>query len=140
MKVKKACVRIIILLAIFCSDSQSKAQTFIWDAGFNGFFDNREYYHEFAKPQTLFGVRTYALAGATLHENYSIGIGLDALDEFGSKIRGEDICPIIFFRYQKDPLKFLFGSFHRKGLSILPYALKECSWDSENPGVSRIFG
>jgi len=139
MKVKKACVHIIIVLGIFCSNSQSKAQTFIWDAGFNGFFDNREYYNDYSIPQTMFGVRTYGSAGLAVHEFYSFSVGLDLLYEFGSEIDKSSLVPLIYFRFHKNPALFLLGSFHRRNLIDMPNVLQSDTILYYRPNCEGIF-
>ncbi len=139
MKLKIILVQLLILLNILSSTSESDAQDFIWDAGLNTFFDNREYYNDYVESQTMFGIRPFASVGFSLYENYSISAGLDALYEFGSTIDQGSISPIVYFQYRKNPLIFLMGSFHRKNLAKLPNVLQTDTIQYYRPTIEGIF-
>jgi hypothetical protein len=139
MKLKIIQAKLIILLNLLFLISESEAQDFIWNAGLNTFFDNREYYNEYAEPQTIFGIRPFASVGISIFENYSISAGLDALYEFGSTLDQGSIDPIVYFRYQKEPVIFLMGAFHRKNLSDYPNVLQTDTIQYYRPTIEGIY-
>lgn len=139
MNVKIVLVQFLILLMMLFLISESEAQEFIWDGGLNAFFDNREYYNDYAEPQTMFGIRPFASVGFSIYENYSISAGLDALYEFGSSIDQGSISPLVSFQYRNEPVLFIMGSFHRKGLVALPYVLQTDTVQYYRPSIEGIY-
>lgn len=115
------------------------AQEFLWDAGFHGFFDNREYFNDYAKHQTIFGSRGYGQGRFQVNENHEFGIGVNALYEFGSKIGAENFNPIIYFRYASTPIDFWIGSFERLRVTRLPNILQSDTLEYYNPNMQGIF-
>ncbi|MBN2611218.1 MAG: hypothetical protein JXB00_06645 [Bacteroidales bacterium] len=114
-------------------------QTFEWQAGFHGFFDNREYFNEYTNDQTMFGARVSAGAGFAIDANNRFRAGLNYLYEFGSK--GELIAPDItlYYHAEKGPLKFLLGAFPRKGLISQPKILLTDTLEYYRPNTEGMF-
>ncbi|MGD2035958.1 MAG: hypothetical protein PVF73_12925 [Bacteroidales bacterium] len=139
MRIKTVLPVFLLLFTVFGLPRYSKAQEIIWKAGFNGFFDNREYYNDFTIPQTIFGTRTHLSAGLVIYENYSFHAGLDMLYEFGSSFDIEDTRPLFYFRYQKEPFDFLMGSFHRRGLLDMPDVLQTDTIGYYRPTIEGLF-
>ncbi|MFO7658987.1 MAG: hypothetical protein R6W78_18150 [Bacteroidales bacterium] len=132
--------KFLLCLSFSClSLSLSYSQTFEWQAGFHGFFDNREYFNKYTNDQTMFGARVFAGAGFALDANNRFMAGLNYLYEFGSK--GELITPDITLYYQaeKGPLKFLLGAFPRIGLIAQPMILLTDTLEYYRPNTEGMY-
>jgi len=130
---------LVIFLIMPGFHSTIEAQDFIWEAGFHGFFDNREYGNDFEKAQTMFGARMHASLGISIYEKFCISAGLDALYEYGSSIDQGKIFPILSFQYREDPVVFLLGSFQRMQLIDMPYVLQTDTIHYYRPNIEGIF-
>ena len=139
MKIKFTFIQFSVILISLPFISNTKAQEFIWDAGFNGFFDNREYYNDYTSPYTVSGSRAFAAIGISLHENYSISAGFNALYEFGSSVDQIDVSPIIYFKFKKDPVLFFLGSFNRKNIVDMPDVFQIDTLQYFRPNIEGIF-
>lgn len=100
------------------------SQHFDWEAGYQGFFDNREYPNEYARSQTMFGSHAYGYAGFTLDPHHAFYAGMDFLYEFGGEIRVESFHPIVYFQLKRDYIDLRLGAFPRKTLIGLPLFLQ----------------
>ncbi len=127
----------VILIPLF--ELSAKAQEFIWDAGVNGFFDNREYFNDYVEPQTMFGIRPFGTIGLRISDYYQISFGLDVLYEFGGAIDKDNLKPIIYFQFKKEPLNLIFGSSPRKDLINLPNVLQTDTFNYYRPNIEGIF-
>jgi hypothetical protein len=115
------------------------AQELIWNAGFHGFFDNREYFNDYAKPQTIFGSRAFGYAGYALSKNHETGFGINMLYEFGDSIRKESFNPILFYSYTNQFTNLKLGAFPRKNLIDLPLFLLSDTIQYYRPNLEGIF-
>ncbi len=132
--------KIVLLLFILNLFSlKSLAQTFEWSTGFQGFFDNREYFNEFSFDQTIFGARVFADAGFALDDHNRFRAGLNYLYEFGSK--GDIIPPDItlYYNAQKGPMKFYIGAFPRMALIHHPLILLTDTLNYYRPNVEGMY-
>lgn len=100
-----------------------KGQSFRWQAGLNGFFDNREYQTPYAESQTMFGTRMFGYANLKLNREIDIGTGLDMLYEFGDELRKNNLKPVLYLHFNKEFVDFIFGSFPRRNLIVPPRML-----------------
>jgi len=131
--------KISFIILIISSCFAASSQDFIWDAGFHGFFDNREYFNDFTEPQTIFGSRLYADVGFDVNENNCFKAGLNYLYEFGSK--GDLIAPDItmFYNGYKKHIDFYVGAFPRKSLLAHPFILLTDTLEYFRPNIEGMF-
>ncbi len=130
---------LLVCFAIFLLLRNTAGQTFDWRTGFDGFFDNREYFNQFTSDQTIFGSRIYAEAGFSLDDHNHFMAGFSYLYEFGSK--GDLIAPdiIIYYHAHKGPLQFFFGAFPRKELIHQPLMLLTDTLNYYRPQAEGMF-
>lgn len=128
---------IIILLIAFLTNLS--AQRAVWEAGYNGFFDNREYFNDYVEPQTMFGSRVFGYGGFSINETQAFFAGLDILYEFGDKIQEEDLSPILFFEFQKDFIDLRMGAFPRKNLVKMPLFMQNDTLFYYRPNIQGIY-
>jgi hypothetical protein len=114
---------------------QTYSQHFIWNAGYFGFMDNREYFNDYVNDQTIFGSRISASAGFSLNDHNRFLAGADWLYEFGSK--GEWLAPdvIIYYYGSRKSLNFFLGAFPRLDHIQMPMALMIDTFQYYRPNV-----
>lgn len=130
---------LILSAALFLFHLSSKGQSFEWEAGFLGFFDNREYFNNYTEPQTMFGSRAFGSVGLALNDHQKITVGIDFLYEFGSSVSSENVNPIIYFSHNTDPVKLFIGAFHRQGLINMPNFMLSDTLNYYRPNVEGTF-
>jgi hypothetical protein len=117
----------------------AEGQDFEWRAGFDGFFDNREYFNEFTEPQTMFGSRLHAEIGFALNARNRFRGGLNYLYEFGSK--GDLVAPDITMYYngRAKHVNFFIGAFPRRNIIDHPLILLKDTLTYYRPNVEGMF-
>jgi hypothetical protein len=127
------------LLAVINICLLAGGQAFEWTAGFDGFFDNREYFNEFTEPQTMFGSRLHAEVGFALNSRHKFRGGLNYLYEFGSK--GDLVAPDITMYYngKSEHLKFFIGAFPRRNIIDHPLILLKDTLSYYRPNIEGMF-
>ena len=90
------------------------AQEITWKAGYHSFFDNREYFNNYAAPGSALGSRIFAEGGIALDERNTFSIGLDFMYEYGDEIRSEYINPTLYFHHIGSEAEVYMGAFSRK--------------------------
>ncbi len=130
---------IFITIFIFSFYIIVKGQSFEWQTGVRGFFDNREYDNHYAKSQTIFGTRGFVFTGIKLNPEIEIGAGLDMLYEFGDKLRKDNLEPVLYLHFNKDFVDFYFGSFPRRNLITLPRLLQSDTIQYYRPNCEGLF-
>ncbi len=132
----KSITIIILIFSFYCLTS---GQNFVWDAGFNGFFDNREYFNDFIEPQTIFGSRLFADAGFEVNDNNRFKAGFNYLYEFGSK---GDLIPAditVFYNGFKKHIDFYIGAFPRFRLINHPFILLTDTLEYFRPNIEGMY-
>lgn len=114
-------------------------QEIMWKAGFNSFFDNREYFNDYAQPGSLLGARTFAQGGFWIDEHNLFSIGVDFMYEFGDETRLEYIKPILYYHYNTPSTKVYMGAFPRRGLFELPFVMQADTFQYYRPNVEGIY-
>jgi hypothetical protein len=127
----------IILTSILINQGYSQELT--WDAGFHGFFDNREYFNKYTNDQTIFGARTFVQTGIRIDEHHEFCVGLNFLYEFGSTLNSKYIEPILYYHFDNNPVKLYIGSFERRKLTNLPLVLQSDTFQYYRPNIEGIF-
>jgi hypothetical protein len=133
------CFSILFAGLVTLSGTNCYGQSINLITGFDGFFDNREYYNEYAQPQTIFGVRLSSMARITFNQYFEIGAGANILYEFGDKLRNDNIKPIIYFHFDKEFINFYLGTFPRRDLIQLPLFLQSDTIFYYRPNCDGIF-
>ncbi|MBN1118925.1 MAG: hypothetical protein JXA77_17070 [Bacteroidales bacterium] len=133
-------IRIYLLLIIgfFCLKI-SYSQYFIWNAGTDNFFDNREYFNKYVEPQSMLGTQIFASAGFLVDENNSFYGGFNFLHEYGSKPAYANIKPTMYFRHASRNAKVYMGSFSRRNLITHPNVLLTDTFKYYRPNVEGIY-
>lgn len=130
---------IFTLLILTTSFLSLTAQEIMWKAGFNSFFDNREYFNEYAQPGSVLGARTFAQGGFWIDEHNLFSIGVDFMYEFGDKTRLEFIKPILYYHHNTPTTKIYMGAFPRRDLFELPYVMQADTFQYFRPNVEGIY-
>ncbi len=117
----------------------SRGQEFEWQAGYFGFFDNREYFNSYVIDQTILGARLQAEAGFALNSRSRFSGGLDYLYEMGSK--GELTAPdiILYYQGQTNNFDLRLGAFPRHETVDMPRALLNDTLGYYRPAVEGIW-
>jgi hypothetical protein len=135
LKLKKC-----IFILFFCIPSYlSSAQVPGYELRLNQIFDNREYFSEYAFPQTIFGVRLDAslhFEVDTIHSFYS---GFNYLYEHGSSIAAIPPNVILYYTYIGSKLNMSFGSFPRINKIDLPLVFLNDTLNYYRPNVEGAY-
>lgn len=133
----KISVLLIIFQVFFVITAFS--QEFIWNAGFNGFFDNREYFNDYIEPQTMFGSRIFGCGGLAINDQHEFGVGVDFLYEFGGKVNSNSFAPIVYYHFHNQLINFYMGAFPRKFLADFPNVLQTDTINYYRPNIEGVF-
>jgi hypothetical protein len=115
------------------------SQDCIWYAGYQGFFDNREYFNEYVSPQTMFGSRISAYTGFSLSSTQEFVVGLHGLYEFGDKLRTDAFEPILFYHFKNKFVDLFLGACPRRNLIALPDFLLSDTLQYYRPNLEGIY-
>ncbi len=116
-----------------------QAQSLTWESGFNGFFDNREYFNPYVQPQTMFGSHAFAAGGIALNNHQRFVAGADFLYEFGGTVQEKSVQPIVYFNLQKDFFNMYLGAFPRHQLVTVPLFMLSDTLQYYRPNVEGIY-
>jgi len=110
-------LRLLCFAGLFAATSAS-AQEFLWNAGLDWKFDNREYKSEVNWPQTLFGARLTPEVGigwgqSKLPSPHGLMIGVDLMADFGAETFNTTPDLIFYYRYDSPKFKAWAGVFPR---------------------------
>ncbi len=127
-----------IVLTVALLSGIAGAQDFEWNAGFDGFLDNREYF-SIGIPQTIFGARLRGEIGGSLNGVHRLRGGLNFLFEFGSDpwVRRPDIT--MYYELDREPFQFFIGAFPRHDLLHYPIALLSDTLDYYRPNIQGVY-
>lgn len=125
-----------LFLMIFMAVGPLRAQKFLWEVDFLGFFDNREFKAPYQIPQTLFGTRLSPELGIGFRENHQLMAGVSWMGEFGSD-KTSIVDWTVYYRYKSKQLNASFGSFPRRQLvEEYPMAMLYDSLLYFNPNIN----
>ncbi len=108
-----------VILFSFFAGIPGNAQSLEWNAGFDGFLDNREYF-SIGNPQTIFGSRVWGEIGADLGDHHRFRAGINYLYEFGYTASAHIPDVTMYYRYDAGKVDFMIGAFPRKNLPDYP--------------------
>lgn len=87
---------------------------------FDQIFDNREYFSDYAFPQTIFGARMDVMAQFEIDSLHRVATGINYMYEYGSSILGIKPVVDLYYNYSDRKLNMTFGSFPRKEQLDMP--------------------
>jgi len=127
-----------ILLTLFMLSHFAASQDFEWNAGLDGFLDNREFY-SIENPQTIFGSRLRGEIGGSLNGIHRLRGGLNFLFEFGSDpwVKRPDLTA--YYELDYKPFNFFIGSFPRSSLLDFPIALMSDTLNYYRPNIQGVY-
>jgi hypothetical protein len=130
--------RVIFLLILWLGSMSLSAQKFEWEAGFDGFLDNREYF-SIDNPQTIFGSRIRGEIGASLESGHRMMAGINYLYEFGSQ--PDEYMPDItmYYQYKSSHVDFKLGAFPRQNLLHFPQAMLSDTLQYYRPNIQGAY-
>lgn len=113
-------LNILFLSILFVS---AHSQYVGWEYRINTIADNREYFNDYAYPQTILGVRNGGTLKAVVDSFHSINIGGSYLIEYGHDIDAHKFDPDLYYKYSKKSVEVYMGAFPRNGLLHYPLIL-----------------
>lgn len=116
VKVKKT----LLLLEMIIAGQILLAQVPEYKITFNQIFDNREYFSEYAFPQTIFGARLDAALLFHVDSTSHFAAGMSYFYENGSSVLENSPNVILYYEYSGDKLALNFGSFPRREKLEMP--------------------
>lgn len=119
-KIAVGFIFVISVVAVNGQDSESMAQRPAFNFVFDQIFDNREYFSEYAFPQTIFGARLDAEALFRVDSNHAVAAGINYMYENGGRILGITPTVDLYYQYKGPKLHMYFGSFQRRGVIDMP--------------------
>ncbi len=107
-----------IVLVTICASTlalSAGAQKFLWEIGFDGRFDNREYGSAIAPDGTIFGAKLSPQVGLEWGEGNALMAGIDLRADFGQR---EFPLPegVFYYRYSDRRFKAFAGILPRKNM------------------------
>jgi hypothetical protein len=130
---------IISALVLHLIQSTVQGQEILWQTGFLGFFDNREYFNSYTQPQTMYGARGFGSIGLAINDHQQISAGIDFLFEFGGRVYSENIKPILYFSHNTEHAKLYLGAFPRIELIKMPNFLLSDTMLYYRPNIEGTF-
>lgn len=112
----------LLFLFLVCTTAAFSQQLNI-EIEYDGFFDNREYFHELSPHYSLFGNRLTGGLAATLYDSSKIHGGLSYLHEFGDLVNTFDPKYYAYYSKTGNYMDFHFGIFPRTNMSSMNRAL-----------------
>lgn len=126
---------ILFILLSFLGESQNLEYQFT----FEGIGDNREYFSNVARPQTILGARGAFELGVEI-DGHRLRGGLSSLFEFGSDIDSQKPKLTMYYQFKNEQSKFIFGAFPRKGKINFPLAMLTDTLLYYRPNIEGLFG
>ncbi|MFZ5941851.1 MAG: hypothetical protein ACOYXB_14880 [Bacteroidota bacterium] len=111
------------------------AQVPDWYLRFDQIMDNREYFTDYAWPQTILGARLNAGATFSRDSVHFLSAGLNYMYEYGGKLNGVPLTADLFYHYRGKHLKMWFGSFPRRDKLDYPLVLLNDTLNYYRPNI-----
>jgi hypothetical protein len=106
-----------------------------YTVSFHQLFDNREYFSDYAFPQTIFGARLNASLLFEVDTVHSFSAGFNYLYEYGSTIAAVPPNVNLYYSYTSPQLNMAFGAFPRRGRLDMPLAFLTDTLNYYRPNV-----
>ena len=116
-----------------------KSQNFEYQVLFEGIGDNREFFSNFAMPQTILGTRGAFELGVEM-DGHRLRGGLSQLYEFGGDIDFHQPKLTLYYQFNDKQTEFVFGSFPRRGKIDFPLAMLTDTLLYYRPNIEGMFG
>ncbi len=117
----------------------SKSQEIVWNAGMYTFFDNREYFNEYAIPQSILGVSAFGDVGFKIDERNEFYGGANILHEFGANPDSISLSPILYFHHKGVNKELYMGVFPRHNLMQMPRLILSDTLNYYRPNIEGIY-
>lgn len=127
---------IILSLSLFSTTLVS--QDFEWNAGFDGFLDNREY-NSIEIPKTIFGSRIRGEIGGSYEGTHRMMAGLNFLFEYGADPWAMRPDITAYYEFDREPFNFFIGSFPRRSLIDFPLSLLSDTLHYYRPNMQGVY-
>lgn len=128
----------LIIIFIFSAFS-SFAQEYFWKAGMINIADNREYFNDFQKGETILASRINGSVGIKIDDDHHFVAGLDYMFEYGHKLNAQPIIPVLYYHYDRQPLEFMMGSFPRFKKLNYPNMLVQNKFVYYHPNIQGLY-
>lgn len=115
-----------------------KSQNFEYQVLFEGIGDNREFFSQKAKPQTILGSRGAFEIGIE-QDNHKIRTGFSQLLEFGSDLDYHKPKLTLYYQFIDTKTTFKFGAFPRRGTIDFPLAMLTDTLLYYRPNIEGFF-
>ncbi len=133
-------MRIIVISFLFLiSFSMLRTESQVYNLRFEGFLDNREYFNPYISPQTIFGNRLSLELGHQYDSNNSFYGGISYLYEYGAELGASALDITLYYKNEKEPFLFYFGTFPRRNLINHPRVLLNDTLMYYRPNVQGSF-
>ena len=119
-----------LLVSLSC---QAQNQEFY--LGFDQILDNREYFTDYARHQTIFGARINPGVSLSFDSVHRINAGVNYMYEFGGSLLGVIPQIDLYYSYISENLQAHFGSFPRRDVLDYPLLLLTDSLDYYRPNM-----
>jgi hypothetical protein len=133
--VKKSLIIIGLAIAILPVRGQRPG----YDVSFHQLFDNREYFSEYAFPQTIFGARLDASLVFAVDSMHRFAAGLNYLYEHGSSLLAAAPQVNLYYNYRSDRMEVAFGSFPRRGRIGMPLVFLTDTLNYYRPNIEGAY-
>ncbi len=111
------------IFLLFFSAGIVSAQLPSWYVRFDQIMDNREYFTEYAWPQTILGARLNAGIGFQIDSVHFLTTGINYMYEYGGTLTGVPLTLDLYYHYNGKFIQMWFGSFPRRDKLEYPNVL-----------------
>lgn len=125
---------LILLLSIFLTQ-HLYAQKLRYEFSYDLIADNREYFTQYATPQTILGARADLQGGFQFDSTQSVYCGLSYFYEFGYKLDAYAPVLDLYYHFSNKYFDVLLGSFPRKDLLNYPLVMLTDSLEYYRPNI-----
>lgn len=131
--------KIVFVFVVICCLPVLRAQNPGYKISFDQIFDNREYFSDYAFPQTIFASRIDAQLLFPIDTVHSFAAGMNYMYEYGSKLLGVDPQIDLYYNYNTESLKMTYGSFPRRDLLDMPLYFLSDTLNYYRPNIEGAF-
>lgn len=132
-------MRKLIFITFILFSLIGKSQNFEYQVLFEGIGDNREYFSNYAMPQTILGARGAFELGVEM-DGHKLRGGLSYLFEYGTDIDYHLPKLTMYYQFSDEQKDFLFGAFPRRDRIDFPLAMLTDTLLYYRPNIEGLFG
>jgi len=115
--------------------SRLEAQHPDWYLRFDQIMDNREYFTEYAWPQTILGARLNLGASFNIDSVHFVSGGVNYMYEYGGALDGVPLTIDLYYHYNSKHIQMWFGSFPRRKMLNYPLVLLNDTLNYYRPNI-----